>query len=992
MVVGVCAFLRVAAQQEEPLRIERNYISAQEYLGRKASFSAFDIEIDSLGYAYMVGDRGCYRFDGNKLIPLYSEDGKRVPIGVEMFKDAKGRLWVTSPYGAAYLEGDTLHTYPLPDSLIRKFRHDVMACYQDSSGVLHLGLKYFGYYKVFPDGAVQKVAMAQNEKPEYLVTLLDGHFPFFTFKRVKHDSLDLVWMDSEPGEQIHLGTVKAPLPYYGTSIVRLPNDEFLLSNGTKDVFHFSKKRLLHHYKANTSIIQLFRDSKSRLWAGSIDRGFAIVHHYDFQNLQWQLSGPAAVLTEDEHGGLWFSSDSMRFGYLLPEESHLVANQLSKVAQGRVWAAARQADTLFLINESGELFGLHDQSILQVPLPRQNGREVFARFVAVDPKSQQLWITLPRGMAVREPDGWQVYSLADTLPNFNENISRLFFTDDGSIYGVSLNRVIRWQEGRMKVLSHHISMFMHDIHVDAAGNIWVVSNKGVFQFNPESKRLERPFDDLPKDLKNFTVFMTEVFGRLWVQCYSGPLYELQDSTWVLVEGPDGKSVSITEPDQDEAGNYYTVVRSEGLGKVFKISQQGEQLQWQALAYDDESTKAAFFGFQVAGDRFLVSSGKGVFLDSLSHLKPQEATIRLHLAHLLVNHEPANWKAHHQLQHDENNLNLAFNGISYRLVPIEYRYRLLGLDTVWQYTGNQEAQYTNLFPGDYQFEVQARHKAGQWTPATTYGFSITPPYWETWWFRSGGVVLGLALLYLLFQWRLRQLRFRDHRKAQVALEMSRLEMKALKAQLNPHFIFNAMGSLSYYLSHNQPQKAEEYLQRFARLIRGVLDNSEESSVPLPTEIELMRHYVVLEAERFGGGGIDFEISVEGFDPAQVMIPPALFQPYLENAIWHGLQPQKGARYLQLRCEREGQQVKITVEDNGIGRAASAQRSDAKRKKRSYGMMIASRRIETWNQQQTHQLAIEDLRHPDGSAAGTRVVFFLPLVMATNADQPFSKRSAS
>ncbi|MGD1846331.1 MAG: histidine kinase, partial [Salibacteraceae bacterium] len=561
-----------------------------------------------------------------------------------------------------------------------------------------------------------------------------------------------------------------------------------------------------------------------------------------------------------------------------------------------------------------------------------------------------------------------------------------------IYGISYTHLMRWREGQIEVLSPRAKMYLLDFHVDASEVIWVVGTKGLFQFIPESKTFERPFYNLPKDLMNRTIFITNVFGQTWVQCYNGHLYTLGDSTCSLVKGPDGKPIAITKPSKDEQGNYYCGIKSEGLGKVFKITQQGEKLHWETLAYDDESVQSAFFGFQVAGERFLLSSRNHIFLDSLSHLKPQFANVRLHLTHLLVNRKPVSWERHQKLVHDENSLNLAFNGISYRLLPLEYRFRLLGLDSAWQYTNNHEAQYTNLFPGDYQFEVQARHEDGPWSPAVACGFSIAPPYWETWWFRSCAVVVGLVLLYLLFQWRLRQLRVRDQHKAQIALEMSRLEMTALKAQLNPHFIFNAMGSLSYYLTNNQPQKAEEYLQRFAQLIRGVLDNSEESSVPLSTELDLMRHYVVLEAERFVGGGIDFEISVEGFDPTQVKVPPALFQPYLENAIWHGLQPKTGARRLQLSCERENQQVKFTIEDNGIGRAASAERSSTNRKKRSYGMMIASRRIETWNQQQTHQLAIEDLHNSDGSAAGTRVVFFLPLVMGTEADQPFSKRYAS
>jgi LytS/YehU family sensor histidine kinase len=209
---------------------------------------------------------------------------------------------------------------------------------------------------------------------------------------------------------------------------------------------------------------------------------------------------------------------------------------------------------------------------------------------------------------------------------------------------------------------------------------------------------------------------------------------------------------------------------------------------------------------------------------------------------------------------------------------------------------------------------------------------------------------------------------------------MELNALRAQMNPHFIFNCLNSIDYYIIKNETEKASDYLNRFSKLIRLILQNSRAEYVNLKDELEALKLYMEMESIRFDHR-FDYVVRVgSGLQLENIEIPPLLLQPYVENAIWHGLAKKSdGKNRLDLTITRQNGLLHCRIEDNGIGReAAQKMKSESTSTHRSMGMYITRDRLSALNkvQQANADVVITDLKHEDGTAAGTRVEINIPI----------------
>ncbi|WP_373330699.1 histidine kinase [Salmonirosea aquatica] len=215
---------------------------------------------------------------------------------------------------------------------------------------------------------------------------------------------------------------------------------------------------------------------------------------------------------------------------------------------------------------------------------------------------------------------------------------------------------------------------------------------------------------------------------------------------------------------------------------------------------------------------------------------------------------------------------------------------------------------------------------------------------------------------------------HLRSEFEFQLSEMEMQALRAQMNPHFIFNSLNTIRYFVLNNENDKASDYLGKFARLLRMVLQNSSENTIPLSEELEALRLYLEIEARRFGES-FGYEIRVpEDFDTDGLQVPPLLLQPFAENAIWHGLLHSPNPdKQLTVRVSEEKDFCLFVIEDNGIGRQKARQmKSRSAHVKKSFGMQITSKRVELFNKNFSSQIqiAVNDVVGPDGEVAGTSV----------------------
>ena len=214
--------------------------------------------------------------------------------------------------------------------------------------------------------------------------------------------------------------------------------------------------------------------------------------------------------------------------------------------------------------------------------------------------------------------------------------------------------------------------------------------------------------------------------------------------------------------------------------------------------------------------------------------------------------------------------------------------------------------------------------------------------------------------------------ERSKAALQQQATDLELQALRAQMNPHFIFNCLSSINRFILKNEPEIASDYLTKFSRLIRMVLNNSKNSLIILEDELEMLRLYLDLERLRFKNS-FDYSISFYNhFDVLSIFIPPLLLQPFAENAIWHGLMHKEGQGMLELAFELQKNVLNCYITDNGVGRKkAEALKSKSAEKQKSMGMQITAERIALLNKDIEQTIFdVEDLIDDKGQAAGTRV----------------------
>jgi len=219
-----------------------------------------------------------------------------------------------------------------------------------------------------------------------------------------------------------------------------------------------------------------------------------------------------------------------------------------------------------------------------------------------------------------------------------------------------------------------------------------------------------------------------------------------------------------------------------------------------------------------------------------------------------------------------------------------------------------------------------------------------------------------------------------KAELHQQTTELEMQALRAQMNPHFIFNSLNSINRFILQNNRTQASEYLTKFSRLVRLILQNSQSSSIPLESELEALRLYLDLEAVRFNDH-FYYTIRIdEDLDVSGLKVPPLIIQPYAENAIWHGLMHKPDKGQLQIDLYEEEDMLCCKVTDDGVGRKKAHElKSKSASTHKSMGIQITAKRIEMLqkeNANNSSQIKITDLVFPDGAAAGTEVILKIPV----------------
>ena len=395
--------------------------------------------------------------------------------------------------------------------------------------------------------------------------------------------------------------------------------------------------------------------------------------------------------------------------------------------------------------------------------------------------------------------------------------------------------------------------------------------------------------------------------------------------------------------------------------------------------------AVFDFEVVGNSVYIITSKGLQKMSFDDIQSEATNLpKIKISEVLINgFEKSNSRK--VFKPNENTIEFTLLAISHKYRDkLKYQYQLEGYDSKW-YTSDfssNKIRFSKLSDGKYTLKIRAVYNDIASNQITTYQFTIESVFWKTKEFILIAILLLLGLSYLFYHLRIRFVvskKNKEIEKEKYNKELNKSKLVALKSQMNPHFIFNALNSIQEFIVLNKKELASNYLADFADLMRSYLQHSQEDAVSLFDEIETLDLYLKLEKIRFEE---DFEFSIHcdaSINKEQIYIPSFLLQPFVENAIKHGLLHKNGQKKLSVSFENLSQySIKCEIQDNGIGRIASAKLNE-KRKHQSFATQASQNRLELLNQsaEDKIELQIVDLYDEKQQSLGTKVIVTIPII---------------
>jgi ligand-binding sensor domain-containing protein len=379
------------------------------------------------------------------------------------------------------------------------------------------------------------------------------------------------------------------------------------------------------------------------------------------------------------------------------------------------------------------------------------------------------------------------------------------------------------------------------------------------------------------------------------------------------------------------------------------------------------------FEIMQDRILFATSSGL-LQRLNVPVQSEPTIRF----ALLEAESGGEQISNGIILPAKNRDISFHfeALHYlSTTALYYRYRLLGLDTNWHTTGfTSQLTFNRLSPGRYTFQVQALAGNFYKSAVQEFSFRVTRSWWQQPWIWA----VSLAIVFLLF-WRVLIVwKKRVINRQSIRTNLLRSQLVALRAQMNPHFLYNVLNTVQGLVYGNRKTEAGALLGNFSDLMRKMLQSSDKQFLPLSDEIENLRLYLELEKARFDEG-FKYSIQLTGIaDTSAIFIPSLLLQPYVENAIKHGLLHKKGDKYLDIGFEKTIDGVSVTIDDNGVGRKRSQEINQRiKNKPSAFATVALTERMELFNRLQKKKIRfmITDKTDSDGHPSGTRIELLIP-----------------
>jgi ligand-binding sensor domain-containing protein len=525
-----------------------------------------------------------------------------------------------------------------------------------------------------------------------------------------------------------------------------------------------------------------------------------------------------------------------------------------------------------------------------------------------------------------------------------------------------------------------------IAYDALGDVWI-SGHSLARWNSKKQIFDTVisvYGGLNKYEDDILTMVADTKGSLWLHnAFNGLLeYRIKEKRFVNYTKQDGLPSDVFYGFSPVINDQLWIAGNNQLTGFNTVTKKTVVYDYEQGLPDDKPS-GRYLYFDSAGHKLYLFNEQIVTTMQLPQTPVIDYGNSLLIEELVINNKQHVFFPADGLKFSaaKNNLSLYFGIINFESGNnYQFAYKLNETQN-WIDVGNQRnINLTGLSPGNYTISLRSMGKSGV-QKFIKISFVIEPPFWKTTGFLLAILLLTGLSVYYFFRSRIKQVR----EKASIDKQLSEAEMKALHAQMNPHFIFNSLNSIREMILNNENNEASRYLSKFARLIRITLDQSGHALVSLRNTIEYLQLYIEMEKIRNNNFTCTIETGPEP-DLDETRLPPMLIQPFIENAIWHGIGTRHKNIHIRVNFKKQNNQLVCTIEDDGIGINSSLQnkkttawQTEQVSKHNSVGINNIKTRIYLLNEKYKLQssLSIEDKYElTQKKETGTLVTLHLPI----------------
>ena len=917
---------------------------------------------DQENYIWVSTDNGVTRFDGYRFQNFDISDGLPENDIVRMFMDKQNTIWFLSQSGlVSYFSNEKIHTFPFNNKISEILNdYDIIEprSLYVSNNSIEFNIRENGRYLIDSLGQISTI-YSLSDSINTIDMRTDDEKYFFSSKNTK---LKLIFENK-------ILLIKSPNISKTEAVLVKHNKTTVFISSQNNLF-FIKEKKTQTLSFEKTIKSLDIDIQGNLWVGFESGGILCYENAEVEkpNHQELRTESVSSIIRDRQNSIWVSTTNEGLYYIpslefkkVTTDEGLVDNNITRLdfSNNYLWA----------ITGNNSIARIYYNNIKNYKFDNPD----FTSVTDIYWYNQKLWVSFKNKISYFK--GEELVDLF-RLDNNYGNHSRINRISSGVGTDLWLSKSDGFAQikNNKLIFESNSQNFQHlnvnstftepngDLWLACKNGLWKFENNKLFNYNEKNDLLSKNIIDIIKDDKT---------GALWMAVNDkGIVKVLNDSIWLISE-KDGL-ISNTVTSIFLQGDNLWVGTRKGLSKIDILNPDFESAIINITRNDGLITNE--INDVIANEELLfVATNRG--LGFFNHKKfklnttvPDVKIIGIRVEGELLEHLSKKIN----IDYYSNNISIDFKANHIRSrSKIEYRFRIKELDKEWNYTYNRIANYPFLPSGKHTFQVEASNSQGEWSLLPKeLQINIGNPFWLEWWFF---IIILLVLILFINIWYKYLIQIRS-RKEKINNEINQYKQMALTRQMNPHFIFNALNSIQHYILQNDIRLSNKFLTKFSKLIRLILDNSQETLITLDKELLALNLYLELEQLRFKEKmQYKIEISPE-IDIFSIKIPPMLIQPFVENAIWHGIMNKvKGQGLLNIEFLSKDNKVICTIDDNGIGRDKASQINQQRNSThQSMGTLITTDRIELINKIYKKEISVEytDVKDKLNQPLGTNV----------------------